>query len=144
MSRTRETPDRRLIARGARRAFTLLEVIVVVTIIALLAALVAPKLLGQVGKSKKKLAQAEVAEIAKLVNLYLLDAGEGSVPDDFDLDLLTRGDEPLLRPKDLLDPWENQYIIRTGIEAINPDFDIVSYGADGLPGGSGANADIVN
>ena len=130
--------------RRARRAFTLLEVIVVVTIIALLAALVAPRLLGRVGQAKQNIAMAEVSEIAKLVNLYLLDNDLSRVPDDFDLDLLAEGEDPYLAAKELFDPWDNPYIIRTGIDAENPDFDIVSYGADGQPGGEGDEADIVN
>jgi general secretion pathway protein G len=42
-----------------------------------------------------------------------------------------------------MDPWENPYVVRTPGE-INVDFDIVSYGADGQPGGEGEDADITN
>ncbi|UCD76931.1 MAG: type II secretion system protein GspG [Phycisphaerales bacterium] len=142
MSRKR-TPHRGPLGRS-RRAFTLLEVIVVVTIIALLAALVAPKLLINVEKSKRKIAQADVSSIAQQVSLYLLDNGMSKPSDDLDLEMLVEGPEPYLRAKDLLDPWGNPYVIRTGIDAENPDFDIVSYAADGLPGGEGDGEDIVN
>jgi len=140
MTRPRNSRQRR---PETRRAFTLLEVIVVVTIIALLATLVAPRLIGQIGKSKQKIAQSEVAMIAQQVQLWMVDNGYSTLPDDFDLETLTEADDPLLRRKDLYDPWDNRYIlINPGEE--NPDFDIWSYGADGEPGGEGENADVVN
>lgn len=129
--------------RRRRGGFTLLEIVVVVTIIALLAALVAPRLLDNVGRAKDRIAQSEVASIAQQVNLYLLDNGFSSVPNDFSLELLTEGDKPYLRDKDLMDPWGNPYVIVVPGD-VNPDFDIVSYGADGMKDGEGDNADITN
>jgi general secretion pathway protein G len=140
----RKQPRVRSRQRTARRAFTLLEVIVVVTIIALLAALVAPKVLSNIGKSKVKIAQAEASSIAQQVNLYLLDNDMSRIPDDFDLVVLTEGDDPYIEPDDLLDPWGNEYIIRTGIDAVHSDFDVVSLGADGVPGGESEDADLTN
>lgn len=129
--------------RQVRRAFTLMEIIVVVTIIALLATLIAPRLLKNIGKSKQKVAQSEVASIAQQVQLWMLDNGQSRLRDDFELEQLTEGDDPSLRAKDLIDPWENNYVlINPGEE--NLDFDIVSYGADGQSGGEGEDADIVN
>ena len=140
MHRSDSNPGR----RHLRRAFTLLEVIVVVTIIALLATLVAPRLLKNIGRSKISVAKAEVASLAQQVSLWMADNGHGRrPPDDFDLEALAEGDDPYLRVKDLLDPWENPYIIVNPGEE-NPDFDIVSHGADGQPGGDGDDADIVN
>ena len=130
-------------ARTSKRAFTLLEIVVVVTIIALLAALVAPRLLGQIGKSKSKVALSEVSSIAQQVNLYLLDNGMSKPSEDLELTVLTQGSDAYLREKDLIDPWGNQYqIIVPGVE--NPDFDIVSFGANGEPGGEGEDADVIN
>jgi len=143
MIRTRASRQRRSPRRRARRAFTLLEVIVVVTIIALLATLVAPRLLSNIGKSKQRIAQAEVASIAQQVKLWMVDNGYGHLPNDFELEALTEGDDPLLRTRDLYDPWDRLYLlVNPGDE--NPDFDIWSYGADGERGGEGENADIVN
>ena len=49
--------------------------------------------------------------------------------------MLTEGDDPYLNNSDeLVDPWGNYYeIIIPGEQ--NIDFDIVSYGKDGKPGG---------
>lgn len=44
----------------------------------------------------------------------------------------------------LLDPWAREYVYRCP-GSVHPDsFDVLSYGADGTPGGDGENADIVN
>jgi general secretion pathway protein G len=77
------------------------------------------------------------------MQLYLLDNGCSTVPAGVTLTVLTQGPDSYLRPRDLLDPWSNPYIL-TVPGVTNPDFDIVSLGADGLSGGTGDNADIVN
>jgi len=127
--------------RRRERGFTLLEIIVVVTIIALLATLVAPRLLKQVGSAKRKAALSEATTIAQQLQLYLLENGHDSVPPDLGLDALTQGNDPYLKPSDLIDPWDNPYVLIVPGEC-NVDFDVVSYGADGEPGGEGNNQDI--
>ena len=129
--------------RTIRRAFTLLEIIVVVTIIALLATLVAPKLLQNIGKSKQGVAKAEVASIAQQLGLWCADNEMSSPPEGTELTVLTEGKNPLLRTKDLVDPWGKNYILIIPGE-VNGDFDVVSYGRDGQPGGEGEDADVVN
>jgi len=52
-------------------------------------------------------------------------------------------DGPYLKKEMPIDPWEHPYIYKCpGDEG--RDYDIMSYGADGLPGGDGENADINN
>ena len=129
--------------RALRRGFTLLEIIVVVTIIALIATLVVPKLFSRVGKARQDISQAEVASIAQQVSLWMLDNGVSRLPDDFDLEQLAEGDDPYLDPDDLLDPWNQPYMIVYPGEQ-NSDFDVMSFGSDGEPGGEGEDADVVN
>ena len=126
-----------------RRAFTLLEVIVVVTIIALLATMIVPKLLRNIGSTKQKLAQAEVSTLANQISLWMADNGHSRLPDDFDLEILTEGNDPYLDPDDLLDPWDNEYRLNIPGE-VNHDFDVVSFGANGEPGGEDEDADVYN
>lgn len=141
--KTRRSLRSRRPRRCVRRAFTLLEIIVVVTIIAMLAAIVAPRVWGHLGASKRKIAQTEASKIAQEVGLWMLDHGHSTVPDDFELDLLAEGEDRVFNPDKLLDPWENPYVLVVPGEH-NPDFDIVSYGADGEPGGEGENEDVHN
>ena len=49
---------------------------------------------------------------------------------------------PYLRRAVPLDPWDNPYVYIAPGEANPGSYDLVSYGADGLPGGEGENADI--
>ncbi len=132
---------RRQTRRTTRRAFTLLEVIVVVTIIALLAAMIAPRLLGRIGESKHKIASSEVSQIASQVMQWCAGQGYSIPPDDFELDVLVA--DGYLREKDLIDPWDRPYIILIPGDE-NPEFDIVTYAADGQPGGEGESEDIIN
>jgi general secretion pathway protein G len=117
---------------------------VVVTIIAVLATIVAPRLMKNIGKGKAGAAQADVASIAQQLNLYLLDNGMSKVPEDLELDVLAQGSDPYLKAKNLIDPWGNPYrLIVPGVENV-ADFDVVSFGANGEPGGEGEDKDIVN
>ncbi|MBC02364.1 MAG: hypothetical protein CMJ34_03535 [Phycisphaerae bacterium] len=124
-----------------RRGFSLLEVIIAVSIIALLATLVVPRLTRFLSGANENKAVAEVNSLANTVKLYMASETTGTLTDDFRLDMLLDGSDPYLNnPEDLIDPWGNNYeIIIPGEQ--NLDFDIISYGADGKPGG---DDDIVN
>src|SRR5262245_18294208 len=121
------------IRRQARRAFTLLEIIVVVTIIALLATMVAPKLLRNIGTSKQRIAKSEVATIASQLSIYLVDHSMSKPPADLELTVLA---PEYLKPSDLKDPWGRDYMLLIpGISG--QEWDIISYGEDGELGGEG-------
>ena len=134
----RQSPTRRL---HPRRGFSLLEVIIAVSIIALLATLVVPRLTRFLSGANDNKAVAEVNSLANTVKLYMASETTGTLTDDFRLDMLLDGDDPYLNnSEDLVDPWGNNYeIIIPGEQ--NLDFDIISYGTDGKPGG---DDDIIN
>ncbi len=130
--------------RRRRRGFSLLEVIVAVLIVAMLAALVVPRVLENIGRSKERIAKAEVNTLANQVRLYMADNGISRLDDDFRLERLLDPPRPYLNSAaDLEDPWGNPYDILIPGQ-VNIDFDIVSYGANGAPGGEGEDADIFN
>ena len=117
----------------ARRAFTLLEVIIAVTIVALLAALVVPRLTRFLAGAHEDKAVAEVNTLANQVRLYITTETTGTLNNDFTLETLLDGDDPYLEnANQLIDPWGNEYELRIPGE-INRDFDVVSLGADQEP-----------
>jgi general secretion pathway protein G len=137
--------------RRTARAFTIAEVIVVVVIIGVLATIVATRLLPKITQSKRTAALAKANTIAGEVQAYIADCGpppSGSAIGDF---LMTRPANvaedkwhgPYLQNStQLQDPWDHAYVLVYPGQK-NADFDVVSYGADGQPGGTGENADIV-
>jgi general secretion pathway protein G len=136
--------DRRNRTRSRRKGFTLLEVIIAVTIVALLATILVPNVTRWLGVAKARKAKADVNSLAQQVRLYMTEAGLSRLNDDFDLEVLCQGDNPIIQnSKNLNDPWGHRYVVVIP-PSVNRDFDIVSFGADGQPGGEGDNRDIIN
>jgi general secretion pathway protein G len=132
-----------------RAGFTLLELLVVVAIIGLLAGYVAPRYFGQLGKSEVATAKAQIDALEKALDQYRLDTGRYPATDLGLLALVTRPASeprwsgPYLRKDVPLDPWGKPYRYRSPGEQ-GRDYDLVSYGKDGQPGGSGEDADLSN
>jgi general secretion pathway protein G len=128
--------------------FTLLELLVVMVIIGLLAGYVAPKFFSQVDKSEVRAAQAQIAAFDKAIAQYRLDTGRFPTSDQGLAALVarpaneTKWDGPYLDKRLPLDPWGNAYAYKFPGE--HRDYDVVSFGKDGRPGGEGSNADITN
>jgi general secretion pathway protein G len=132
-----------------RAGFTLLELLVVVAIIGLLAAYVGPKYFSQVGKSEQSVARSQVEAFNRALGAYRLDVGGFPSTEEGLAALLARPagaakwNGPYLEKAVPPDPWGRAYQYRAP-GANGADFDIVSYGKDGQPGGEGDAADITN
>jgi general secretion pathway protein G len=128
--------------------FTLLELLVVIVIIGLLASFVAPRYFSQVGKSEVKVARAQIDALEKALDQYRLDTGHYPAAEAGLNALVARPaneqkwDGPYLRKAVPPDPWGNAYVYR--IPGEHGEYDLVSYGKDGQPGGSGEAGDITN
>jgi len=125
--------DRRYVSRATHRAFSLIEVMVVVVIIGVLAGAVVVKVGDYVDRAKINRARSDVATIMTAVEAFY--ASESRYPSNEE----GLGVLPL---QSQTDPWKRVYQYNMpGREAA---YEIVSYGADGRPGGDGINADILS
>jgi general secretion pathway protein G len=145
---------RQAICRRRRRqpaGFTLIEILVVIVVIAVLAAMVAPNVFRHVDSANEAAARSQIEMLGAALDAYRLDNGRYPTTEQ-GLDALW--DEPVrdpsprnwrgpyLRKAVPLDPWGNPYVYRSPAEDSRGGYDLLSYGADGRPGGEGADADI--
>jgi general secretion pathway protein G len=136
--------------RNRRQAgVTLIEMMVVVTIIALFAALVLPRMIGQADRGRKTAARAQINAYLTALGSYKLDTGVYPTTEQ-GLEALRAKPEgannwqgPYTDKEISNDPWGHPYVYHYPGEH-GDDPDIISYGADGAPGGDGNNADIVS
>lgn len=128
--------------------FTLIELLVVLAILTMLAGLVGPRVLGLLGGAKSKTAAVQIADLEKTLELFKLDVGRfPSSAEGLDALVNKPGtangwNGPYLKGGMPTDPWGKPYKYTS--PTTDGGVDIVSLGADGLPGGDGENADIRN
>ena len=129
------------------RGFTLLELLVVIVIIGLLAAYVGPKYFSQLGKSEVTIAKAQIEAFEKSLDTYRLDVGRYPSTEEGMAALMAapptagvKWNGPYLKKGVPQDPWGQPYQYRS--PGSKGEYEIVSLGRDGQPGGTGDNADI--
>lgn len=132
-----------------QRGFTLLELLVVLVVLGLLAGIVAPKYFGQLGRSEAKVARAQIEGLGKALDLYRLEVGHYPSSEQGLQALVSspsgepRWSGPYLQKNVPQDPWGRAYIYRQPGEN-GGEYDLLSMGKDGQPGGEGENAEITS
>jgi general secretion pathway protein G len=137
--------------RKGQRGFTLLELLVVLAILGLLIGLVAPAALRQLGSAKEKIAHQSIERLAGVLDIYKLDVGVYPSTEQGLQALITRPsgitrwNGPYLKGEKLPeDPWGRPFVYRSPSQRPGHDYDLLSLGPTGQPGGSGEAAAIVN
>ena len=130
-------------------AFTLIELLVVMVILGLLVALIGPRVIQHVGRSKQGAAKVQIEMLASALSGFRLNMGRYPTT--------AEGLEALVKPpsgaekwkgpyltKRIVpkDPWDKDYIYRSPGQ--KEEFEILSYGKDGVAGGKGEDADVVS
>ncbi len=137
-----------MLSRRGQCGFTLLELLVVMVIIGLLAGYVGPRYFSQIGKSEVKAARAQIDALGKALDQFRLDTGHYPTAEEGLAALIARvpsepkWDGPYLTKDVPLDPWGNPYVYK--IPGDHGEYDLLSYGKDGQPGGTGEAADVTN
>ena len=134
--------------RKKNAGFSLIELLIVMVILGLLAAIVGPQFWGKVGPAKQKAAKSQISLLENALDTYRLDVGKYPTTEQGMQALrvkpqgINKWEGPYL-PKEIpKDPWGNQYQYKSPGD--HGSFDIISFGADGKPGGDGEDADIVS
>ena len=131
--------------------FTLIELMVVIVILGILAGLIIPRIMGRPEEAKQLKAKMQIEALETALKLYKLDNGAypdteqglqaliekpetGNIPKKWkDGGYLDKGKLPK-------DPWGNEFVYLS--PGINGEYDLISYGADGVQDGDGKNLDI--
>jgi general secretion pathway protein G len=137
----------RLARLRALRGFTLIELMVVLVIIGVLAALIVPNVLDRADDARATAARTDVNNLMQALKLYKLDNQRYPTGEQGLQALIAKpGTAPVpanWRPyleKLPNDPWGRPYqYLNPGVKG---EIDVMSFGADGQPGGEGKNADI--
>lgn len=135
----------------ASQGFTLIELMVVIVILGILATFIVPNIMDAPDEARREKTKVDIAALDTALKMYKLHSGSypsteqglqalveppttGSIPKKYkEGGYLEKGKLPK-------DPWGNDFIYLS--PGVHGKYDIISYGADGVPEGTGNNADI--
>lgn len=137
----------------SQQGFTLIELMVVLVILGILAGMIVPRIMDRPEEARRTKASVDIQALEQALQLYKLDNGQYptteqglqaliEAPSAGRLAKKWRTGGYLDKNRVPLDPWDNDYVyISPGLHG---DFDLMSYGPDGEPGGEETDADINN
>lgn len=137
--------------RSRAAGFSLIEILVVVVIIGILAAVVVPRVMDEPDRARVTKAAQDVQALVTGLNMYKLDNYQYPSTEQ-GLEALVRQpsgqpEAPNWKPGGYvdrlpMDPWGRPYqYLNPGLKG---EIDVWSFGANGMPGGEGINAEIGN
>ena len=138
-------------AKNKQSGFTLIEVMVVMVILATIAVFVVPKFMDEPKRAQRVKVQITISNMETALKTYYLDNGYYPTTDQgLEALVMEPNTDPmpgkwrkggyLEKGKVPKDPWGNDYIYLS--PGIHGDFDIISYGLDGVEGGEDWEADV--
>src|ERR1700733_8637937 len=137
------------VRRSAQHGFTLIEMLVVISIIGLIMALVGPRVLNYLSDSKTKTAKIQIESFSSSLDLFFFDSGRFPTGSEGLTALVqppgnvANWNGPYLKGTVVPnDPWGHPYVYRAPGQ--HGAYDIISYGADGQEGGTGAAGDVTS
>lgn len=133
--------------RRGEEGYSLMEILIGLAIIALLIGVAGPRVFGLFERGKQKVAEIQIEQLQAGLDLFRLDMRRYPTTEEGLRALVERpGGEagawsgPYIdSASGLTDPWDVPYAYR--VEG-GGAYELLSYGADGAPGGDGENADI--
>ncbi len=133
------------------KGFSFIELMVVIVILGILAGMIVPRYMGRTDEAKIVKAKIDIAAIETSLKMYRLDNGTYPSTEQGLMALIEKPSTDPAAPnwskngyldkkKPPKDPWKRDYLYLS--PGVHGEFDIISYGADGAPGGEDKNADI--
>jgi general secretion pathway protein G len=133
---------RRSASRHSQRGMTLIEIMIVIVLIGGILAVVGGAIFNNKDKANFKLAKIQVEKVAANIEQYNSDVGEypRTLEDLINDPQIDGWLGPYGNARDLKDPFNKA--LQYTVPGENGEFDLISYGKDGQPGGSSVAADI--